>query len=206
MNSRVGARPLFGFRLNLTQRLARVILRFFGWKIKDKLPPLSKYVLIGAPHTSNWDGILMILVIWALPLKLTWVGKDSLFRWPLGWFMRSLGGIPVNRRAKNNFTQQMIQEFSQREQLYLAIAPEGTRSKTKRWKTGFYYIALGAGVPIVLASLDYENKEVGLEKLLVPTSELSADFEIIRAFYAPFKGKNPHLQGEITYQEPNQQG
>ncbi len=187
--------------LNLAQRLAQAILKLLGWQLKVKLPTTPKYVLIGAPHTSNWDGVFMVLVNYALNLGLNWVGKDNLFKWPIGVLMRGLGGIPVNRREHTNFTQQMVAYFEQRDKLILVLAPEGTRSKTKRWKSGFYYIALGAGVPILMATIDYEHKEIGLEKTLNPSGDLQADFEKIRAHYAPIKGKYPHKQGKITLQE-----
>ena len=185
----------------LVQRLARGILSWLGWRLIVNLPAERKFVLIGAPHTSNWDGILMLLVDAALGINLHWIGKDSLFRWPLGGLARRLGGIPVNRRIRNNFTQQMVDYFRERDELILVISPEGTRGKTRRWKTGFYYIALGAGVPILMAYIDYERKEIGIETLLFPTGDLEADFEKIRAFYAPIKGKHPHRQGEITLTE-----
>ena len=186
---------------NLVQRLAQGILNWLGWRLNVNLPAERRFVLIGAPHTSNWDGILMILVKAALGIDLHFIGKDSLFRWPLGGLMRRAGGIPVNRRERKNFTQQMVELFQQREELVLVIAPEGTRSKTKRWKTGFYYIALGAGVPILMAYIDYPRKQIGLEKLLVPTGDITSDFEKIRAYYAPFKGKYPQKQGEISLSE-----
>lgn len=183
------------------QRLAQKILHQLGWQLLVDLPADHRFVLIGAPHTSNWDGIFMILVKAALGLNISFIGKDSLFRGPLGGLMRRMGGIPVNRRERNNFTQQMVQLFQEREELILVIAPEGTRKKTRRWKTGFYYIALGAGVPILMGYLDYQKKEIGLVELLYPTGDLQADFEKIRAYYAPVKGKFPHKQGEITLSE-----
>lgn len=186
---------------HIMQRLAQAILNYLGWQLMVDLPDDRRFVLIGAPHTSNWDGVMMILVKIALGLDLHFIGKDSLFRGPLGGLMRRLGGIPVNRRERNNFTRQMVQLFQEREELILVIAPEGTRRKTRRWKSGFYYIALGAGVPILMGYLDYQRKEIGLVELLHPTGDLQADFEKIRAYYAPVRGKFPHKQGEITLSE-----
>lgn len=183
------------------QRLALAILNRLGWRLKVKLPAERKFVIIGAPHTTNWDGVFMVLVDAALGINLNFIGKDSLFRWPLGGLMRRLGGIPVNRRERTNFTEQMVQQFRQRDELVLVISPEGTRGKTTRWKSGFYYIALGAGVPILMGSIDYPHKVIELEQLLIPTGDIQADFEKIRAYYAPIKGKYPHKQGEITLKE-----
>ena len=181
----------------LSQRLAHIILRLLGWRTHVLSPRLTRYVLIGAPHTSNWDFGLMLLLMAAEQLPIRFMGKDSLFRGPLGPLMRSLGGIPVNRRERTKLVDQISSKFEEYNDLIIGIAPEGTRSKTPHWKTGFYYIALKAKVPIAMAYLDYGNKIIGVGPNFTPSGDLQADFEIIREFYTGIVGKNPRRQGEI---------
>jgi len=185
----------------LSQRLAHIILRLIGWRTHVLNPRLTRYVLIGAPHTSNWDFGLMLLLMAAEQLPIRFLGKDSLFRGPLGPLMRSLGGIPVNRRERTKLVDQIAAKFEEYDDLIIGIAPEGTRSKTSHWKTGFYYIALKAKVPIAMAYLDYGNKIIGVGPNFTPSGNLQADFEIIREFYAGIVGKNPKRQGEIILAE-----
>ena len=188
-------------RTPVAQRLARFILRLIGWRTHVLNPRLNRYVLIGAPHTSNWDFGIMLLLMGAEQLPICFMGKDSLFRWPLGPVMRSLGGIPVNRRERTNLVDQIAAKFEEFEELIIGIAPEGTRSKTAHWKTGFYYIALKAQVPIAMAYLDYGNKIIGVGPSFIPSGDINADFEIIREFYTGIVGKNPKRQGEIILAE-----
>ncbi len=177
--------------------LARFILRLTGWRTEVISPPPSRCVIIGAPHTSNWDFILvmMLIVVESIPIRM--MGKDSLFWWPLGVFMRSFGVIPVNRRGNYNLVDQIAAKFDEYDELIIGISPEGTRSKSSRWRTGFYYIALKAEVPIVVAYFDYKNKVCGIGPDLKPTGDINADFKIIREFYSGIVGKYPHKQGEI---------
>jgi 1-acyl-sn-glycerol-3-phosphate acyltransferase len=182
---------------SIAQVVAQTILRLLGWKIEARLPQARKFVLVGAPHTSNWDFILMLLIMNALGLQLNWVGKDSLFNGSFGSLMRRLGGIPVDRSARNGFVDQMVAEFERREAMILVIAPEGTRGKSKYWKTGFYYIAQGARVPIALGYVDYAQKIGGIGASLQPNGDIQADMLPIARFYAEITGKHPQLQGEI---------
>jgi len=177
----------------ISQRLAHFILRLIGWRTHVIRPHTSKYVLIGAPHTSNWDFGIMLLLMAADQLPIRFMGKDTLFRGPLGPLMRSLGGIPVNRRERTNLVDQVAAIFEEYDDLIIGIAPEGTRSKTKHWKTGFY--------PIAMAYLDYGNKIIGVGPNFMPSGDLKADFEIIREFYTGVVGKNPKKQGEIVLSE-----
>lgn len=167
------------------------ILKLLGWTVQKDLPELKKYVLIAAPHTSNWDFPLGILTAKALGLKVTWMGKHSLFRRPFGWFFRALGGTPVHRKTARNYIVQMTELFEQSDELILALAPEGTRSKTDHWKTGFHYIARAANVPIVMGHFDYKNKLVSVSHLLYPGDDIEADFIKIRQLYENVRGKNP---------------
>ena len=178
-------------------RLARWILRLFGWEVEDRLPDTPRYVTIGAPHTSNWDFPVAILTMWAIGLDGRWVGKHTLFRPPFGWIMRKLGGVPLNRDTTQDFVSQMVERFRELDEFVLVIAPEGTRSHTPHWRTGFYWIAHGAGVPIALGFLDYARKRAGVAEVFVPSGDLESDFETIRAFYADKTGKRPEKTSQL---------
>ena len=176
----------------LLRGLSLFILRLKGWKIEGELPPgADKAVLIAAPHTSNWDLPYTLMTGFALRLNLYWMGKESIFRVPFGAFMRWLGGIAVDRSKSNNLVAASVEAIrAAAGPLQLVVPPEGTRSKTRYWKTGFYHIALGAGVPIVMAYMDYAEKRAGLGPVFHPTGDVERDMESIKAFYAPFKGRN----------------
>jgi 1-acyl-sn-glycerol-3-phosphate acyltransferase len=167
-------------------------LRLAGWKVLGSLPAeAQKSVFIAAPHTSNWDLPYTLMVAFALQLNIYWMGKASLFNFPFGPLMRWLGGIAVDRSKSNNLVSASAQAIQAANgPLQLIVPPEGTRSKTRYWKTGFYHIAVAAQVPIVMAYMDYERKISGLGPMFVPTGDLEADMVRIKAFYAPFKGKN----------------
>jgi 1-acyl-sn-glycerol-3-phosphate acyltransferase len=185
----------------LVHSIARLILRLSGWRTHVIHPPSSRYVLIGAPHTSNWDFILALALMTVERIPVRIMGKDSLFRGPLGVFMRAIKAIPVNRRERTSMVDQVVTQFNQHADLIVGLSPEGTRSKTSHWRTGFYYIALKARVPIVMAYLDYKNKVVGIGPSLRPTGDIQADFARIRDFYTGICGKYPHKQGEIVLAE-----
>ena len=167
-------------------------LRLTGWKVVGKLPAnAAKSVLIAAPHTSNWDLPYTLMVAFVLRLNVYWMGKASLFRPPYRGVMMWLGGIPVDRAQSNNLVAASSAAIMQATgQLQLIVPPEGTRSGTRYWKTGFYYIALGAGVPIVMAYLDYDKKIGGLGPVFQTTVDVETDMTAIKAFYAGVKGKN----------------
>lgn len=168
-------------------------LKLAGWTIQGHLPDHArKSVLIAAPHTSNWDLPMTLMVAFALRLHPRWMGKASIFRAPFGGLMRWLGGIPVDRTKANNLVESSAAAIRDAmEPLQLIVPPEGTRSKTRHWKTGFYHIAQSARVPIVMAFMDYGAKRSGLGPLFEPTGNVEDDMAAIKAFYAPFKGKNP---------------
>ena len=171
--------------------LGRLALRLTGWRVVGGVSPAPKYVLIAAPHTSNWDFPVGLMVCFALRLKVYWMGKASLFPPVLGSVMRWLGGIPVNREKAGNLVQATVDAYQRNERLIVVVPPEGTRSRVRQWKTGFYYIAQGAGVPIALGYLDFRKKEAGLSRMFEPTGDIDADMAAIRAFYAGITGKNP---------------
>ena len=167
-------------------------LKITGWTIKGTLPPDgNKSVLIAAPHTSNWDLPYTLMVAFALRLHIYWIGKEQLFKPPFRGLMRWLGGIPVQRETANNLVAASVAAIKAASgPLQLIVPPEGTRSNTRYWKTGFYYIAVGAQVPIVMAYMDYKKKISGLGPVFHPSGNIEADMAKIKAFYAPFKGKN----------------
>ncbi|MBB2486475.1 lysophospholipid acyltransferase family protein [Mitsuaria sp. WAJ17] len=167
-------------------------LRLTGWKLDGALPAgQDKCVLIAAPHTSNWDLPYTLMVAFALRLNIYWMGKAQIFRFPFGPVMRWLGGIAVQREKSNNLVAASAEAIKAADgPLQLVVPPEGTRSKTRYWKTGFYWIAVTAEVPIVMAYMDYPRKLSGLGPVFVPTGDIEADMVKIKAFYAPFKGKN----------------
>ena len=165
----------------------RAIIGWFdrqGWSVEGMAPEPRKFVVIAAPHTSNWDFIYFIGAAHHLNLDLSFMGKKSLFRWPFGSMMRAMGGIAVDRKKSSNFVDAMIAEFGKRREFMLTIAPEGTRGKVRQWKTGFYHIALGAGVPMVCGMMDYRRKLVGLGPAIWPSGDYARDMEKVSAFYA----------------------
>ncbi|HEX2905237.1 MAG TPA: lysophospholipid acyltransferase family protein [Phototrophicaceae bacterium] len=178
--------------------IARWLFRLFGWRVEGTVPNFPKFIIVAAPHTSNWDGVILIFVALILRMKIYWMGKHTLFKPPLGWFLRALGGIPIDRRASHNAVQQAVAQFAEHERLILVIPPEGTRRKAARWKTGFYYIAQGANVPLVLGYIDFPRKVTGLGPVLQPSGDIEADMEPIRAFYQGKTGLHPERMGEIT--------
>ncbi len=172
--------------------LSVTFLKLTGWKVQGSLPPnCSKSVFIAAPHTSNWDLPYTLMVAFSLRLHIYWMGKEQIFKPPFRGVMMWLGGIPVNREKSSNLVAASIEAIQQADgPLQLVVPPEGTRSNTRYWKTGFYYIAVGAQVPIVMAYMDYEKKISGLGPVFQPSGDIDADMVRIKAFYAPFKGKN----------------
>ncbi|MFZ4760093.1 MAG: lysophospholipid acyltransferase family protein [Burkholderiaceae bacterium] len=167
-------------------------LRLTGWRIEGALPASAhRSVLIAAPHTSNWDLPYTLMTGFALDLNLYWMGKASLFRAPWGPVMRWLGGIAVDRSRSNNLVADTARALREADgPLQMVVPPEGTRGKTRHWKTGFYYIALEAQVPIVLAFMDYHRKVAGLGPIFTPTGDVERDMAEIKRFYAGVKGRN----------------
>jgi 1-acyl-sn-glycerol-3-phosphate acyltransferase len=181
----------------MLKSLSRFILSLLGWRLEATLPTEKKFVIIGAFHTSNWDFPIGILGMWALGLKASWVGKHTLFRGPLGSVFKLMGGIPVDRTIHTGFIHRIAELYKTRDEMALTIAAEGTRSRTKHWKTGFYFIAIEAGVPIALGYLDWGKKRVGVGATLYPTGDIKQDFDTIREFYKDKSGLRPKNQGPI---------
>jgi 1-acyl-sn-glycerol-3-phosphate acyltransferase len=171
--------------------LANLILRMTGWRVEGKLPDLPKYILIGAPHTSNWDFLLFLGVIFHLKANAKYMGKAELFRKPFGWFFYWCGGVPVDRKKSQGLVEQMVDAAERSDKFILTIAPEGTRHKVTEWKMGFYHIAKNAGLPVVMAVVDGENKTVRVGQVFHLTENMDEDIKAIKGFFAGVVGINP---------------
>lgn len=177
--------------------ISQFILKIIGWELEDQSPQTHRYVLIAYPHTSNWDFVLGMLAKWAMNMPLNWVAKHSMFWGPFKPLFMAIGGIPLNREKSKGFIQKNIELFEEREQFVLGLMPEGTRSKTDHLKTGFYRIAHGANVPLVLAYLDYKKKRIGVGQVINLSGDIDADFEIIKTFYRDKTGCRPENASDL---------
>ena len=166
-----------------------LFLKLIGWKLKGRPPTEPKYVLIAVPHTSNWDFPITLAMAFVFDFEIFWMGKDSLFKGWKGPVMRWMGGIAIDRSSSNNVVEQTIDAFNNNDRLVVTIPPEGTRSKVDKWKTGFYYIALGAKVPVGLGYLDYKHKVGGFKPTFYPTGDVDKDIAEMRKVYAGISGK-----------------
>jgi 1-acyl-sn-glycerol-3-phosphate acyltransferase len=175
------------------RKICRAALRLCGWSFVGTFPDVPKAVLIAAPHSSWWDGVWGLLLKVGVGADVHFMGKQELFRGPLGNLLRRLGGMPIDRGAAKGVVEQMIDRFRQRDTLWLGIAPEGTRKPVKRWKSGFWHIAHDAGVPIVAAYFNYPDKTIGIGPLFDTSADMEADLARLRAFYAPFRGKHRNV-------------
>jgi len=182
----------------LLQWIGKCYLKLFGWKVEGDVPPDRKFVAIAAHHTSNWDFPPLIAMSLYLRIPAYWLGKRALFRAPLGWLMRCLGGIPIDRESGHNLVDQVVQAFNEREDFVLGLTPEGTRGRTDHWKTGFYYMAQRAGVRIQLVFIDYERRVCGMGPILAPSGDLEADMIKIREFYRHVEPKFPNKRGRMS--------
>ena len=185
-------------RPSLPSRLARAFVLWLyrrkGWRLEGGPPPgLRKAVIIGVPHTSNWDFVFFLGATDDYGLRARFMGKASLFRWPLGRFMHEMGGVPVNRAARGAYVEAMVAAFAAHDDFLLVLAPEGTRGAIKGWKSGFYHIAMGAGVPIVCAWVDHAGKRGGLGPAIMPSGDYAADMARIAAFYDSVIPGHPRL-------------
>ena len=174
--------------------LARGILR---WRFYGEIPDAPKYVAIVAPHTSNWDFFILFMASRAIDLPFpNFAAKHTVFKGPIAWMLEKVGGIPINRTQRYNVVQQLVDAYNSHEKMILGITPEGTRSKSEYWRSGFYHIARGAGIPLVLIWIDYPTKTAGIMPVALPTGDVEADMASIRAFYAGCRGRHPELQSE----------
>ncbi|MEM8696355.1 MAG: lysophospholipid acyltransferase family protein [Pseudomonadota bacterium] len=181
--------PPMGLLARFVRHILIFIYRRHGFTAVGTPPETRRFVIIAVPHTSNWDFPNYVGLTHELGLDTHFMAKASLFKWPIGRFMRQVGGVPVERDANRDMVQQMIDEFARRDEFVLTVAPEGTRQKVAGWRTGFYRIAHGAGVPIVCGFMDYERKRAGVGPVIVPTGDYGADMAPAFAFYADMLGK-----------------
>ena len=175
-----------------------IFLKMLGWRVEGEIPDIKKFVIIAAPHTSNWDFPITLAVSFALKIKIYWMGKAVMFRWPFGAACRWLGGIPIDRTSSHNVVEQSVEAFRERDELIMVIPPEGTRKKSSYWKTGFYHIARGANVPIVMGFLDYRRKVGGIGPTFYPTGRIEKDMQEIKTFYATITGRRQDLFSNVT--------
>ncbi len=185
----------------MKQRFARWLLQTLGWTLEGSRPEHERYVLIAAPHTSNWDFPYMLAFAAAFDIKVTWMAKHSLFYPPMGWIMRALGGMPIVRHQNRNVVDAMVEVFETIPRLVLVVPAEGTRDRTEYWKSGFYHIARQARVPIVPSFLDFGRRRGGFGPAVVTTGDVSADMQQLRDFYADMKGKFPSQFGPVRLRD-----
>ncbi|HSN21178.1 MAG TPA: lysophospholipid acyltransferase family protein [Usitatibacter sp.] len=167
----------------------RAVLRLLGWRIEGDIPDIPKMVIAVAPHTSNWDFVVGVAAMFALDLRLSFLGKHTLFRGPFGALFRWMGGIPVDRSSPQGVVAECVRAFAACERRVLAIAPQGTRKGSGRFRSGFLHIARGAGVPVVLAALDYGSRRVRIGPVMHPSADVEADLARVEAHFAPVRGK-----------------
>lgn len=190
---------------NLLRRgVGRAVFAVAGWRLVGERELPARFVFIAAPHTSNWDFVLMMATAFSLGVRIRWLGKHTLFGGPLGWLLSALGGIPVDRRTPGRMVETLVARFASESELLLAIPPEGTRHRVERWKSGFYHVACAAGVPIGLAFLDYSTRRAGLGMFMRPTGDVVADMDRIRAFYRDIRGLHPECQCEPRLREEDE--
>ena len=189
-------------RIHPIQTLARLALKLFGWSVEYRDPGTRRYVLVFAPHTSNWDFPIGLLAAWALGLKAHWMGKDTLFKGMLGPLLRAWGGIPVDRGRPGRKIEKMAARFAAENHFVLGIAPEGTRRAADHWKSGFWHIAKAACVPVVMGYIDCGRKQVGIGDAFMPGNDLETDFQHLRNFYGDKRGRYPQQQSAIRPRQP----
>jgi len=175
----------------LSRRFITTLMRLFGWRIVGQAPDVPKAIFVGAPHTSNSDFFMAALTMAALGLDFRFVMKHTVFVGPVGWFLRWFGGIALDRDRTRDFVAQMVDEFNARDQLWLAIMPEGKRSVPKVWRSGFYYIALGAGAPLVMVAFDYERRRMRVGPTIWPSGDYAADLPLIQSHFLGYRGRRP---------------
>lgn len=180
------------------RRLGRGWLRVFGWRIEGEVPQERRFVAIAAPHTSYWDFPHMIAFGFATGQHISFLMKASLFVGPVGVLFRGLGGIPVDRSGSFGLVDSVVRAFAERDELIVVIAPEGSRSRREQWKSGFYQIAVEAGVPIALGYMDWGRRVVGYGPLLRPTGDRPRDQAVLAAFYADKRGRHPEQESAVA--------
>ncbi len=171
--------------------LAGLILKIAGWKVNITVPDYPKCIICVAPHTSNWDFVLGKLAYASVGRKAGFLMKEAWFFFPLGFIFKAIGGIPVPKKRGGSLVDTIIEKYNDSQKLSLAITPEGTRSKTDKWRYGFLHIAYGAHIPIVLGAIDYSTKDIIIEETFKPTGDIEKDMRAIKDYYRPFAGRYP---------------
>ena len=186
---------------SLRRLIGRVTCRLMGWTPVGGVPTPKRAIFIASPHTSNWDGFIMQAVAWAIGVRLSWMTKHTLFKWPFRRFLRAVGAVPVDRTQRSDTVGQIARQMRASEGMYLAIAPAGTRARRDFWRSGFYHMARAAEVPVVCGFLDFKRKRGGCGPVIELTGDRKADMDRIRAFYDGIEGKHPALQTPVRLQD-----
>ena len=173
-----------------TRWMGRTVLRLGGWTMAGDFPSEPKLVIIAAPHSSGWDAVWGLAAKVAMGMRVVVIGKQELFRWPLGWLLRRFGIMPVDRARAHGVVDQVVERFAQSDTMWFVLAPEGTRKRVEHWKTGFWHIARDAGVPVLCAYFHYPTKTVGIGPVMHMTADLKGDMARVRDYYRPWIGKN----------------
>jgi 1-acyl-sn-glycerol-3-phosphate acyltransferase len=173
-----------------TRWLGRTVLRLGGWTMAGDFPDERKLVILAAPHSSAWDAVWGLAAKLAMGIRIVFIGKQELFRGPLGWFLRSVGAIPVDRAKAHGVVDQVVERFADKQTMWFVLAPEGTRKRVENWKSGFWHIARDAGVPVVCAYFHYPTKTIGIGAVMHMTANLKADMAMVRDYYRPWIGKH----------------
>lgn len=181
----------FGLAMEPVRLIGMTLLKIAGWRVEGYLPPVRKLVIIGGPHTSNWDFILLVLFALYFRTPTNWIGKDALFKPPLGWIMRRLGGIAVDRSRKSDTVSQVVDVINARDDLVLVVTPEGTRGRVEKWKSGFYWIAHGADIPITIFFADYKRRVCGFGPVVEPTGDYESDVQVLKDFMKTITPRHP---------------
>lgn len=185
-------------KIKFCRFIAVCLFKLFGWKVRGEMPSLKKQVIIAAPHTSAWDYIIMIGAAWYYEITIAWIGKKELFAfWPLRKLFLVTGGIPIDRSKSNQIVSKLASHIRSQEVIHLCIPPEGSRSKREGWRSGFYYMALEAEVPITCSYIDFKTKTTGFGESFKPSGNIEDDIKIIQKFYEGKKGRFPEMQSPI---------
>ncbi len=175
----------------MLSKLSGFLLKLWGWKVLGPIPQMKKYICIVVPHTSAWDFPIGVLLRSVMRRDIKFVAKKSLFVPPLGWILKAMNGVSVDRSKNTNFVDAVVNEYNKRDEFAIQIAPEGTREKVEKLKTGFYYIAKNAGIPIIMIKFDFANKEVVIREPFEVTDDMEKDFEVIHNYFRGTVGKRP---------------
>lgn len=173
-----------------TRWLGRSVLRLGGWTMEGDFPDEPKLVIIAAPHSSGWDAVWGLAAKIAMGIRIVVIGKQELFFWPLGWLLRKLGAVPVDRARAHGVVDQVVERFAHSETMWFVLAPEGTRKRVERWKSGFWHVAVDAGVPVLCAYFHYPTRTIGIGPVMHMSGDLKQDMARVRAFYVPWIGKH----------------